>query len=262
MEINGKGGIDMSKILMINNSIYADYGKIASGKAIQSAVDGAAELGIIQKQQMQVNTYDTGADNIKAASGLANITDSALSGISDYLGRIHELSIRSMNGTMSDSDKAGIQAEIDQMLQGIEQFAGTAMYNETYLLNGTSGDINVASGSGNMSVSTGNMTLKALGLDGYNIMGDFNLEDVENAMDKVSKLRSKVGAQTNALEYAYNYTTSASLNTTASQSRLEDLDYPKAISEQKKKEVLQEYALTMQKKFMENEVNLAQRLFL
>ena len=138
----------MNKISTINNSIYADYGRFASGKAIQSATDGAAELGIIQKQQTQVNTYDTGANNIKAASGLANITDSALSGISDYLGRIHELSIRSMNGFMSDSDKAGIQAEIDQMLQGIEQLAGTAMYNETYLLNGASGDINVASHGG------------------------------------------------------------------------------------------------------------------
>ena len=157
----------MNKISTINNSVYADYGKFASGKAVQSVADGAAELGIIQKQQTQINTYDKGAENIKAASGLANITDGALSGISDYLGRIHELSIRSMNGFMSDSDKAGIQAEIDQMLQGIEQFAGTAMYNETYLLNGASGDINVASGSGNMSVSTGNMTLKALGLDGY-----------------------------------------------------------------------------------------------
>lgn len=252
----------MNKISTINNSIYADYGKFASGKAIQSAKDGAAELGIIQKQQTQINTYDKGAENIKVASGLANITDSALSGISDYLGRIHELSIRSMNGFMSDSDKAGIQAEIDQMLQGIEQFAGTAIYNETYLLNGASGDINVASGSGNMSVSTGNMTLKALGLDGYNIMGNFNLEDVENAMDKVNKLRSKVGAQTNALEYAYNYTTNVSFHTTASQSRLEDLDYAKAISEQKKEQVLLQYAMTMQKKFMDSEANLAQRLFL
>lgn len=252
----------MSKVSMINNSVYTDYGKFASGKAIQSAADGASELGIIQKQQMQVNTYDVGANNIKDASNLANVTDSALSGISDYLGRIQELSIQSMNAIMSDSDKEGIQAEIDQMLQGIEQLAGTAMYNETYLLNGASADINVASGSGTMNVSTGNMTLKALGLEGYNIMGNFNLEDVENAMDKVNELRSKVGAQTNALEYAYNYATNASLNTNASQSRLEDLDYPKAISEQKKQEVLEEYALTMQKKFMENEVNLAQRLFL
>ena len=252
----------MSNVSMINSSVYTDYGKFASGKAVQSATDGAAELGIIQKQQMQVNTYDIGANNIKNVSGLANITDGALSEISDYLGRIHELSIQSMNGILSDSDKEGIQAEIDQMLQGIEQLAGTPMYNGMYLLNGTSQDINVASGSGNMSVSTGNMTLKALGLEDYNVMGNFNLEDVENAMDKVSKLRSKIGAQTNALEYAYNYTTNVSLNTTASQSRLEDLDYPKAISEQKKKEVLQEYAFTMQKKFMENGINLAQRLFL
>lgn len=251
----------MSKVSMINNAVYTDYGKFASGKAIQSAADGAAELSIIQKQQMQANTYDVGANNIKDASNLSNVTDGALSGISDYLGRIQELSIQSMNATMSDSDKEGIQAEIDQMLQGIEQLAESAVYNETYLLNGTSADMNVASGSGTMHVSTGNMTLKELGLEGYNIMGKFNLEDVENAMDKVNTLRSKVGAQANALEYAYNYATNTSLNTRASQSRLEDLDYPKAISEQKKKEVLKEYAMTMQQKYMEFEVNLVQKFF-
>ena len=251
----------MSTINGINNS-YTDYGKFASGKEIQNAADGAAELAIIQKQQKQVNTYDVAASNISAATGLSNIADGALSGINDYLGRIHELSIRSMNGLMSNSDKASIQAEIDQMKQGIEQLAGTAKYNETYLLNGSTSNIHVATGEGGMSVDTGNMTLKALGIEDYNIMGDFNLKDIEDAMERVNRVRSKIGAQTNALEHAYNYTTNASLNTTASQSKIEDLDYAKAISEKKKQETLQQYSLNMQKRQMENETNLMKQLFI
>lgn len=252
--------MSMSNISGINSS-YTDYGKFASGKQIQSASDGAAELAIIQKQESQITKYDTGANNTKAATGLANIADGALSGTNDYLGRIYELSIRSMNGLMSNSDKASIQAEIDQMKKGIEQIAGTAKYNETYLLSG-SGSVNVETGHGSMSVDTSNMTLKALGIEDYNIMGDFDLKTIEDAMEKVNKSRSKIGAQTNALEYAYNYSTSASLNTNASQSRLEDLDYPKAISEQKKQETLQLYSIMMQKKSMQNQATFMQNMLI
>lgn len=251
----------MSRISPIK-SVYTDYGKFASGKRIQNAADGAAELAIVNKLAQQVTTYDTGARNTQQATGLANIADGAMADIQDYLGRIHELSIRSMNGFMSDSDKSAIQAEIDQMKQGIEQLAGTAKYNETYLLDGSNSDIYVAAGSSSMSVSGANSTLKALGLEDYSIMGDFDLKAVEDAMSKVSSMRSKTGAQTNALESAYNYLTSASLNTTASQSRIEDLDLPQAISDIKKQQTLQEYAMNMQRKQMQNELMLTKTLFI
>lgn len=250
----------MSGITGINTS-YTEYGKIASGKQIQTASDGAAELAITQKMEVQTNTYDVGGSNIKQSIGLANIEDGALSGINDYLGRIHELSIRAMGGFMSDSDKASIQAEIDQMKMGIEQLAGTAKYNETYLLNGSTSNINVATGSGNMSISGANSTLKALGIEDYNIMGDFDLKQIEDAITQVNRMRSKVGAQTNALEAAYNYSTNASLNTTAAQSRVEDLDYPEAISEMKKQQTLQQYSMNMQKKQQENEAAFMKGFF-
>ena len=236
-------------------STYTDYGKLASGKKIQQASDGVAELEIGQKLQVQANTYDVGASNTQQGVGLANIADGALGQINDYLGRIYELSIRSMNGFMSDSDKSAMQAEIDQMKQGIEQLGGTAKYNETYLLDGSTSNINIATGAGYSSVSGANSTLKALGLEDYNIMGEFDLSVVEKAMEKVSSMRGKIGAQTNGLEAAYRYATNASYNTTASQSRIEDLDIPQAISDMKKNQTLQQYSMAMQKKQMENETN-------
>lgn len=174
----------MSSISGINGT-YTDYGKIASGTKLQTAADGAAELAIAEKMQMQANTYDVQASNTKQSIGMANIKDGALGGVSDYLGRIHELSIRAMNGLMSTSDKSAIQAEIDQLKQGIEQLAGTAKYNETYVL-----------GKGGL--------LKELGLEDYSIMGDFDLKSLEDAMQKVNGMRSQVGAKTNGLESAYN----------------------------------------------------------
>jgi len=251
----------MSGITGVNTS-YTDYGKVASGKQIQTASDGAAELTITQKLQVQANSYDVGSSNIKQSIGLANIEDGALGGINDYLSRIHELSIRAMGGFMSSSDKASIQAEIDQMKMGIEQLAGTAKYNESYVLNGSTSNISVAAGSGSVNLSGANSTLKALGIENYSIMGDFDLKEIEDAMTKVNRMRSKIGAQTNALEAAYNYSTNASLNTTASKSRVEDLDYPEAISEMKKQQTLQQYSVNMQKKQLENEAALMKGFFI
>ena len=232
----------MSSISGINGT-YTDYGKLASGTKLQTAADGAAELAIAEKLEMQATTHNVEASNTKQSIGMANIKDGALSGVNDYLGRIHELSIRSMSGLMSNSDKSAIQAEIDQLKQGIEQLGGTAKYNETYVL----GE---------------NSLLKELGLEDYSIMGEFDLKSLEDAMTKVNSWRSQVGAETNGLEAAYNYLTNAALNTTSSQSKLEDLDYPEAISDMKKNQTLQQYQMTMQKKRMENEANLMKGFFI
>ena len=120
----------------------------------------------------------------------------------------------------------------------------------------------MATGNGYSSVSGANSTLKALGLEDYNIMGEFDLSVVEKAMEKVSNMRSKIGAETNGLEAAYNYATNASYNTTASQSRIEDLDMAEAISDMKKQQTLQQYSMNMQKKQMEHEANLVKGFFI
>ena len=48
-----------------------------------------------------------------------------------------------------------------------------------------------------------------------------------------------------------NYNSYASYNVTASRSRLEDLDYGKAVSDMKKNSLLQEYRIMMQRKQQE-----------
>ena len=80
---------------------------------------------------------------------------------------------------------------------------------------------------------------------------DFDLTQVDDALAKVNVGRSGMGAQDNALEYACRYSTNTRLNVMAGKSRLEDLDYGQAVSEQKKKQTLQQYSFFMQKKQME-----------
>lgn len=254
----------MSSISSINSSSYRDYGNFASGKKIQSAADGAAELSIIEKEDAQIRGYKAGENNIGAAKDMLNIADGAMSGIADYLQRIRELGVQAANtAVVTDSDRANIQKEIDQLKQGISDIASQTNYNTKELLNGTYDKFQIATdGNGNsMSVETTDATLAMLGIADFDVTKNFNLQDIDDALAKVSAGRSGMGAQSNALDYAYNYSTNTRLNVTASKSRLEDLDFPEAISEKKKKETLQEYALFMQKKKMEHQANSMFRMF-
>ena len=83
--------------------------------------------------------------------------------------------------------------------------------------------------------------------------GNFNLDDIDNAIDMVSRQRGNLGAATNRLEHTYNINTAGSLEQLSSRSRIEDLDMPKAISEQKKEDLLSEYRNLMLKKQMQQD---------
>lgn len=231
------------------------YGKIASGKRIQSAADDAAGLSIANKMKRESNGLDVSADNIKDGIGVANIKDGALDSMQSSLHRIYELSIKASNSMYGDSEKRMIQDEVDQLLQDIESTAVGTKYNEMKLMDGSMADMHIASnpdGTG-MKIQMENVTLKALGIDGYDVTGNFNIGDIESALDKISASRSATGAKTNAMEHAYNYNTGASLEMVKSRSRIEDLDMPKAISEQKKNKLMQDYRMSMLRRKMQND---------
>jgi len=254
----------ISPISSYSYSSYTDYGKFASGKKIVSASDGAAELSIIQKMDAQSKGLDAGSKNIATTKDMLNVADGAAAGITDYLQRMRELAVQASNtAVVSDSDRANIQMEIDQLKQGISDIAKQTTFNTKPLLDGSNTEFNVATDSnGNsMSVQMPNTMLQELGIEDFDVTGDFNISDIDKALEKVTVGRSQMGAKSNALEYAYNYSTNARLNTIGSKSRLEDLDIPQAISDMKKKQLMQEYSMHMQRKHMEDEATRMRGLF-
>lgn len=244
--------------MSVTNGMYNSYSHISSGKRINTAADDAAGLAIGQKMQAQETGLTTGAQNAKEGMGALNVADGALDGVMDYLQRIRELALRSMNGLSSASDKAHYQREIDQLKSGIESLSRTTSLNEQKLLDGSMADLYLATnpdGSG-MRIGMANSTLEALGIAGFNITGEFNLDDIDKAMDMVSRQRGRLGASVNRLEHTYNYNTGASLEQLNSRSRIEDLDMPRAISDKKKEDLLSEYRNLMLRRQMDQNATM------
>lgn len=243
----------MSSISSVGSNI--GYDTIASGKRINSAADDASGLAIANKLESQTSGLEVGADNAKDGISVTRVADGAMEGITDSLQRIRELSLKASNGLMSGEDKQSIQDEIKGHLENIDQLAKGTEFNTKSLLNGSMASMDIATnpdGTG-MSIQMADTTLETLGIAGYDVTGDFDIRDIDNALEMVSGARSQNGASANRLEYAHQYNTNAALQQTGAQSRLEDLDIPKAISEIKKNEVLEDYKSIMLKKKMEEE---------
>ncbi len=243
------------------NSV-GSYGQIAGGKRINSAADDASGLAVANKLESQERGINAGAENIKQADDALKISDKAMEGITDYLQRIRELSVKASNGLLNDSDKAAIQTEVSQLLQGIQDISKTTHYNEQNLLDGSMATLDVAAnpdGKG-MSIKMTNGTLETLGIEDYDVTKDFDISRIDAALEKVSSDRSSVGAASNALEYAYNSNMNTAENVLASRSRIEDLDIEKAVSDQKKNEVINDYQILLQRK-KEEQDSLVTKLF-
>ncbi len=151
------------------------------------------------------------------------------------------------------------------MKQGIADIASQTQYNRMNLLDGSrSGGFQIASdGSGNsISIQNdSNSTLRALGIADFDVTGNFDISTIDNALNKVSSIRSQGGAQSNRLDYAINFNSYAAYNTTAARSRISDTDYGTSATELKKQQTLQTYSLMMQKRKMQDEARRMQNFW-
>lgn len=245
----------LSSMSINGNGIFNSYSHLSSGKRINSAADDAAGLAIGKKMEREETGLRVGAENAQAGIGVLNVADGALGGVTDYLQRIRELALKSMNGLNSDSDREIYQNEISQLKEGIQSLAKDTSLNEQKLLDGSMADMNLATNpnGGGMKIEMANSTLEALGIADFDVTKDFDLKDIDNALKMVSSKRSSLGAATNRLEHTYNYNMSASLEQLSSRSRLEDLDIPKAVSEKKKNDILFQYRNLMLRNQMDQE---------
>lgn len=246
----------MSNVTGIAGGNY--YSQIASGAKLQSAADGASELAIVQKETAQINGYRVGERNAEDGKSVLNIADGALGSITDSLQRMRDLAVQASNSAiLSDSDRQAIQFEVDQLKQGISDIANNTEFNTKKLLDGSNTNMHIASGAdgSGQSLNIGDATLKALGIENFDVTKDFSIKTIDDALKKVSANRSSIGAQSNSLDYTIGYNIHTAFNLTAATSRMQDTDIEKAVSERDKQNILQTYRFIMQKKQQEEERN-------
>jgi len=111
--------------------------KLSSGLRINRAGDDAAGLAISQKLEAQVRGLQQASRNAQDAISMIQTAEGAMSEIHSMLQRMRELSVQASNGTLSSSDRASINTEIQALSTEINDLTGRIKFNGQTLLNGS-----------------------------------------------------------------------------------------------------------------------------
>lgn len=111
--------------------------KLSSGYRINRAGDDAAGLAISEKMRAQIRGLEMASRNAQDAISLIQTAEGALNETHSILQRMRELAVQAANDTNTESDRAEIQKEIDQLAQELARIGNTTEFNTQRLLDGT-----------------------------------------------------------------------------------------------------------------------------
>ncbi|WP_298397810.1 flagellin [Sphingobium sp.] len=115
--------------------------RLSTGKRINSAKDDAAGLAIASSMTSQLRGLETAKRNIADGISLVQTADSFLADISNSLQRMRELALQAANGVNNPSDRAAMQAEIEQTVDHIGDILQNAAFNGRSLFSNTTNGI-------------------------------------------------------------------------------------------------------------------------
>ena len=111
--------------------------RLSSGLRINSAKDDAAGLAISERMTTQIRGMNVAMRNANDGVSLAQTAEGSLDSVSNSLQRIRELAVQSANATNSDSDRAALDAEAQQLKSEIDRVATQTNFNGVKLLDGS-----------------------------------------------------------------------------------------------------------------------------
>ena len=127
--------------------------RISSGLKVSNSEDDPGAMAQSERINMQIKSLQSAGRNLQDGISMMQTTEGGLDEISSDTQRIRQLLVQGGDDTLTSSDKASIQNEIGQLVEGIQSIAQGTTFNGVNLLN----DSNVKDNStpGNLKAFTG-----------------------------------------------------------------------------------------------------------
>ena len=162
--LNAQNGLTDSR-----SDMNTAMNRLSTGLRINSAADDAAGSAIASKMEAQTRSLAVAIRNTNDAISLTQTAEGALGEVENILQRMRELTVQAGNSTLNSSDRAQIQAEVDELSAEIDSIASKTNFNNVKLLDGTNATVSFQTGinsDGTVSVALENANSSALGLSG------------------------------------------------------------------------------------------------
>lgn len=233
------------------NALLQNYQRLASGQRINRASDDAAGLAIAEALRSDVRQYTQEVENLQSGISAAQTADGALESQGDAAQRLRELALQASNGTLTDDQRAAINAEAQQLVQQIDATGKNAEYNGTKLLDGSQPSVPLGT-SGGDRLSLNESTSSSLGISGIDLGTQGGAKDaiskLDSALNHITQNRAGIAAQQSGFESAINVRDSSSVNAAAAESRIRDADVARLVIEQTRNQILLGAGITAIKK--------------
>ena len=237
---------------VVTSALQKSTEKLSSGYKINRAGDDAAGLSISEKMRSQIRGLNKASDNAQDGISLIQVAEGALNETHSILQRMNELATQAANDTNTSTDRTAIADEINELNKELDRISTTTQFNKKNLLNGQfSGKLQVGALNGqtmdikiSTAVSAKGLKVSAIEVS-TNVKAGKAMESIQNAIEKVSKQRSKLGAIQNRLEHTINNLDTNAENTQAAESRIRDTDMADEMVQYSKNNILSQAGNSM-----------------
>ncbi len=229
---------------------------LSSGLRIERASDDPGMLGMSERMRAQVRGLDMASSNTQDGMNLLGTAEGALNETHAILQRMRELAVQAATDTLTTSDRAAIEQELDTLSTEINRIGDNTEFNTHVLLDGGSFaslfTLQIGPNHGDIAtIGLGDMRATAIGVDSTQItvssasFASQAISAIDEAIERVSNERDYIGSQMNMFERHVSVLSVQSQNMAQSESRIRDLDFAKAASQLARVQILQQSAVAM-----------------
>ena len=237
---------------VVTSALQKSTEKLSSGYKINRAGDDAAGLSISEKMRSQIRGLNKASDNAQDGISLIQVAEGALNETHSILQRMNELATQAANDTNTSVDRQSIKDEIKQLNEELDRISSTTQFNKQDLLTGGfSGKLQVGALEGqtmdvkiSLAVSANGLKVSAVEVS-TNVKAGAAMQFIQDAIESVSKQRSKLGAIQNRLEHTINNLDTNAENTQAAESRIRDTDMADEMVQYSKNNILSQAGQSM-----------------
>lgn len=138
---NNMSAVNTLNVLNRNaNELTKSLRKVSSGMRINSAGDDSSGYAIGERMAVQMRSLDQDNRNTQNGNSMLKVAEGAVANTVDIISTLKEKVLNAANDTNTDSDRAQIQKELDQMVDQIDDNANVT-YNGMYMVDGSKNNI-------------------------------------------------------------------------------------------------------------------------
>jgi len=212
--------------------------RLSSGSKIVNASDDAAGLAQVLKLDAQLKRTGAASANVGNAISFSQTQDGFLQKVQTALERMSELTVLSQDVTKSNTDRSNYSVEFTQLQNYISDI-GSKDFNGVTLFASSGNSVTVDSEASTFSMNALDMTSTTVTTGLANIYNSSSssitstgsaasaLSNITTAIQSLSDMRAKVGANIQRLNMTEQQLSISSENIAAASSRIKDVDVAK-----------------------------------